>query len=76
MKAGFSICSMNPDQLRARNAAISAAQKRAWADPEIRARRSAAIRAALDDPLIRKLCGAGKRIRYDVRGPDGKFQRK
>jgi hypothetical protein len=34
-------------------AAISAGQKRAWADPDIRARRSAAIAKALDDPLLR-----------------------
>jgi hypothetical protein len=44
---------MTPEALAARNAAISKGQKRAWADPEIRARRSAAIARAQDDPLHR-----------------------
>jgi hypothetical protein len=44
---------MTPEQLKARNRAISAGQKRAWADPEIRARRAAAIAKAQDDPLHR-----------------------
>lgn len=35
----------------ARNKAISEGQRRAWADPVIRARRSAAILKALNDPL-------------------------
>ena len=42
---------MTPEQLAARNAATSEGQKRAWQDPDIRARRSAAIRAAKEDPL-------------------------
>jgi hypothetical protein len=46
---------MTPEQLKARNAAIAAGQKRAWADPEIRARRMEAIAKAQDDPLHRAL---------------------
>ena len=42
---------MTPEQLKARNALISIGQKRAWADPEIRARRAAAIARAKEDPL-------------------------
>jgi hypothetical protein len=44
---------MTPEQLKARNAAISQGQKRAWADPVIRLRRSEAIAKAQDDPLHR-----------------------
>jgi hypothetical protein len=39
---------VTPAQLQARNAAISAGQKRAWADPFIRSARVAAIRNAWD----------------------------
>jgi hypothetical protein len=46
---------MTSEQLQARNAAISAGQKRAWTDPVIRARRSAAIAKAQDDALHRAL---------------------
>ena len=44
---------MTPTQLQNRNANISAGQKRAWRDPEIRARRTTAIAAAWDDALLR-----------------------
>jgi hypothetical protein len=44
---------MTPEQLKARNAAIAKGQRRALANPEIRARRSAAIAKAQDDPLYR-----------------------
>jgi hypothetical protein len=44
---------VTPEQLKARNAAISEGQRRAWAKPEIHARRSAAIARAQDDPLHR-----------------------
>jgi hypothetical protein len=40
---------LTPEQ----RAAIAAGQRRAWADPEIHARRSAAIAKAQDDPLHR-----------------------
>jgi hypothetical protein len=43
---------MTPEQLKERNRRISEGQKQAWADPEIRARRTAAIRKAWDDPLL------------------------
>jgi hypothetical protein len=46
---------MTPEQLKARNQAIGEGQKRAWADPEIRARRSAAIAKAQDDALHRAI---------------------
>jgi hypothetical protein len=46
---------MTPEQLKARNQAIAEGQKRAWADPEIRARRSAAIARAQDDALHRAI---------------------
>jgi hypothetical protein len=46
---------MTPDQLQARNCAISQGQRRAWRNPEIRARRSAAIARAQDCPLHRAL---------------------
>jgi hypothetical protein len=46
---------VTPEQLRRRNRAISAGQERAWRDPEIRARRSAAIAKAQHDPLHRAL---------------------
>ncbi len=49
---------MSPEQLAARNRAISEGQKRAWRDPDIRARRSAAISRAFDDPLKRALLSA------------------
>jgi hypothetical protein len=41
------------ERLARKNAAISAGQKLAWRKPEIRERRTAAIRAAWDDPLAR-----------------------
>jgi hypothetical protein len=41
------------EQLARRNAAIAEGQRRAWANPQIRARRSAAIARAQDDPLFR-----------------------
>jgi hypothetical protein len=44
---------MTPEQLARKNANIAAGQRRAWADPEIRKRRSAAIGRAQDDPLYR-----------------------
>jgi hypothetical protein len=44
---------MTPEQLVRRNAAIAEGQRRAWANPKIRARRSAAIARAQDDPLHR-----------------------
>jgi hypothetical protein len=44
---------VTPEQIAARNANISEGQRRAWADPEIRKRRSAAIGRAQDDPLYR-----------------------
>jgi hypothetical protein len=44
---------MTPEQLARKNAAIAEGQRRAWADPEIRKRRSAAIGQAQDDPLYR-----------------------
>jgi hypothetical protein len=44
---------MTPDQLARRNAAIADGQRRAWTNPSIRARRSAAIAKAQDDPLHR-----------------------
>lgn len=43
------------EQLKARNAKIAEAQRRAWRDPEIRARRSAAIARAWDEPLRRAI---------------------
>ena len=44
---------MTPEQLKARNAAISEGQKRAWRyRRDERARRSLAIAKALDDPLF------------------------
>ena len=46
---------MTPEQLKAPNAAISEGQKRAWANPTIRERRSAAIAKAQDDPLHRAI---------------------
>lgn len=76
---------MTPEQLAARNAATSEGQKRAWQDPDIRARRSAAIRAAKDDPLqcaLRRKLSAeisaaqkrvqGKFVRDDARPPKQK----
>lgn len=42
---------MSPEQLAARNAAVSAGVKRSWQDLAKRARRTAAIRAAWDCPL-------------------------
>jgi hypothetical protein len=57
---------VTPEQLARRNRAISQGQKRAWRNPEIHARRSAAIARAWDDPLPRaimskiKLEGKGK----------------
>jgi hypothetical protein len=44
---------MTPEQLAYRNARIAEGQKRAWRNPEIRERRSAAIAKAFDDPLCR-----------------------
>jgi hypothetical protein len=44
---------MTPEQLKHRNQRISEGQRRAWTDPEIRARRSASIRRVFDDPLFR-----------------------
>jgi hypothetical protein len=44
---------VSPEQLANRNANISAGQKRAWRDPEIRARRTTAIATAWDDALLR-----------------------
>jgi hypothetical protein len=44
---------MTAEQLKRRNAAISAGQRRAWGKPEIRRRRVAGMRAAWDDPLLR-----------------------
>jgi hypothetical protein len=41
--------------------AIAQGQKRAWADPEIRRRRSAAIAKAQDDPLHRAVISKIKR---------------
>ena len=46
---------MTPAQLEHRNARVAEGQRRAWADPEIRARRIAAIRAGKDDPLCRAI---------------------
>jgi hypothetical protein len=46
---------VTPEQLARRNAAIAEGQKRAWANPTIRARRSAAIARAQDDPLYRAI---------------------
>jgi hypothetical protein len=56
---------MTSEQLTARNAAISAGQKRAWANPAIRARRSAAIARAWEDPLR---CAVMRRIKLELRG--------
>jgi hypothetical protein len=44
---------VTPKQLKARNAAIAEGQRRAWRNPEIHRRRSAAIAEAQDDPLHR-----------------------
>jgi len=46
---------MTPEQLKARNAAIAEAQRRTWADPVVRLRRSEAIKQAWDDPLRRAI---------------------
>ena len=56
---------MTLEQLKARNKAIAEGQKRAWAIPEIRARRSAAIAMAQDDPLHRASMSRIKRGRRD-----------
>jgi hypothetical protein len=57
------------EQLPRRNAAIAKGQRRAWADPEIRARRSAAIGRAHDDPLH----GALTRANWEKRQAVGFF---
>jgi hypothetical protein len=70
---------MTPEQLKHRNQRISEGQRRAWRDPEIRARRSAAIRCAFDDPLFRAVMrkraervGAGTQCQKPARdAPDG-----
>jgi hypothetical protein len=49
---------VSPEQLAYRNARVAEGQRRAWADPEIRARRSAAISRGLDDPLVRAVMRA------------------
>lgn len=46
---------MTPEQLAHRNARVAEGQRRAWADPKIRTRRSAAIAAAFEDPLYRAI---------------------
>lgn len=51
---------MSPEQ----RAAIGRGQSLAWAAPEVRARRSAAIRAAWDDPLRRALMSEQKKCRH------------
>lgn len=48
-----------------RNKSISRGQERAWRDPEIRARRQAAISASWDDPLLLAL----QRIRHAQKTP-------
>jgi hypothetical protein len=63
---------MTPEQRAARNAAVGAGQRRAWADPEIHARRSAAIRAAKDDPLHRAI--ARNRTEKQTRDKQGRFR--
>lgn len=46
---------MTPEQLAHRNARIGEGQRRAWRNPEIHKRRSAAIAKAWDDPLSRAI---------------------
>ena len=58
---------MSPEQLANRNAKISAGQKHAWRNPEIRARRSAAIARAQDDPLHRALMSKLKTVKKEIR---------
>jgi hypothetical protein len=62
---------VTPEQLKRRNALVGEGQRRAWRDPDIRARRTAAIRAAQEDPLYRAI----ERNRIDNRQRDenGKF---
>jgi hypothetical protein len=46
---------MTSEQKIRRNALSGAGVKRSWADPEIRERRTAAIKAAWDCPLLRAI---------------------
>lgn len=57
---------MTAEQLKPRNQAISKGQRRAWADPKIHARRSAAIAKAQDDPLHRAIMS---RIKTEGKAP-------
>ena len=56
---------------REQRIAIGFGQKRAWADPEIKAKRAAAIRAAWDDPLRRSLMSKRKIIIGSRRESEG-----
>jgi len=51
---------VSPEQ----RAAIGKGQRLAWTIPEVRARRSAAIRAAWDDPLRRTLMSERKKCAH------------
>lgn len=62
---------MTPEQLDRRNALVAEGQRRAWSDPEIRARRAAAIRASLDDPLRRAV--ERERVSKQTRDENGRF---
>jgi hypothetical protein len=46
---------VTPQQLAARNSAIAEGQRRAWREPDIRARRIAGLVMGSDDPLVRAL---------------------
>ena len=60
IRRGRGIWERTPD-FRAR---MSAARKKAWADPAVRARMSAASKKALADPAVRARMRAGQRRRH------------
>ena len=58
---------MSPEARTRWRAALSAGQIRAWAKPEVHARRTAAIKAAYDDPLLLALARAKRAEEGSVR---------